>query len=254
VSLTKNRSAGPADRPVASLTIVLLIAVMLTAGSGCQMAANGYNMEGVRLSQQGNHQAALAKFQKAMKTDPKNADAFYNLAATYHQMGKLNNDPNMFSQAESYYHQCLDQNENHTDCRRALAALLVDTGRSETAFSMLNKWAAASPHVPDPHIELARLYEEFGDKEKAGRELDQAIAMAPLAPQTARAWAARGRLREKSGDHAQALANYHQAYQANRFHPGVSARIAALQQGTAGGTTATGDTRVVTQPNPPPRY
>ncbi len=253
MSLTKNRSAGPADRPVASFPIVLLIAVMLTAGSGCQMAANGYNMEGVRLSQQGNHQAALAKFQKAMETNPRNADAFYNLAATYHQMAKVNNDPNMFSQAESYYHQCLDQNENHTDCRRALAALLVDTGRSETAFSMLNKWAAAAPHVPDPHIELARLYEEFGEKKTAGDELDKAIAMAPLAPQTARAWAARGRLREEAGDRAQALANYHQAYQANRFHPGVSARIAALQQGTAGGSSTTGGTRIVTQPNTPRR-
>lgn len=254
MSLTKNRAVGPSARRVATLLPLLVIAVLSVAGTGCQMAANGYNMEGVRLSQQGQHQAALDKFQKAMNTDPRNADAFYNLAATYHTLAKTNNNPNMFVTAESYYHQCLDQNEDHTDCRRALAALLVDTGRSETAFSMLKKWAAAAPHLPDPHIELARLYEEFGDKETAGRELDAAIALAPLAPTNARAWAARGRLREEAGDHQQALANYYQAYQANPFNPGITARIAALQQGTVSGGTTAGDTRIVTQPGTSPRY
>ena len=106
--------------------------------------------------------------------------------------------------------------------------MLVDTGRGETAFNMLKKWTVAAPHLPDPHIELARLYEEFGDKETARRELDAAIQLAPMAPQTARAWAARGRLREEAGDHQQALANYYQAYQANPFNPGVMARIASI--------------------------
>ena len=43
------------------------------------MAANGKNVEGVALLEQGNYQGAMERFQDVLNTDPRNADALYNL-------------------------------------------------------------------------------------------------------------------------------------------------------------------------------
>jgi tetratricopeptide (TPR) repeat protein len=251
VLLNHVRSIRHTNHAISLLAAAWLVGIVLATGPGCQMAATGYNMEGVRLQQQGNYQAALAKFEKARKNDPRNADTYYNIGATYQQMGKVNNDPAMLAQAESLYHQCLDQDDNHVDCRRGLAALLVETGRSDKAFTMLQRWVQSAPQLADSHIELARLYEEFGENQLAQQQLHEAIA---LSPNHWRALASLGRLREQDGDYAQALANYQRAYAANSFQPGVAARIAALQQGVTGGATTADGTRIVTQPPGTPRY
>ena len=70
---------------------------------------------------QAYYQGALQRFQQSVQSDPKNPDGYYNLARTYHQLGKLHNQATDFQQAESYYHQCLDRDPNNQDCYRGLA-------------------------------------------------------------------------------------------------------------------------------------
>src|SRR5690606_24538594 len=161
------------------------------------------------------------------------ADSYYNLAASYHQLGKSRQDQNLLRQAEEVYHQCLDLQPDHVECHRALAVLLVETGRPDSAFTLLERWAKSNPKLADARIELARLYEEFGDTTLAQRHLIEALN---VDAGNARAWAALARLREQQGDLAQALANYQQAHALNQFQPGVAQRIASLQRQLGGGT------------------
>ena len=198
------------------------------------MSAGGLNQAGLRNYQSGQYQQAIQKFQKALAKDPNNANSYYNLASTYYQIGKRQNAPTFLQQAESLYHECLDRTPDHVECHRGLAALLVDTNRPKAAFTLLKRWGARSPSLAEPRIELARLYEEFGDTEIATRQPTDALN---LNPRSARAWAAIARLRERNGDLAQALSNYQQAYNLNRSQPGVATRIASLQQtiSTTGG-------------------
>lgn len=213
------------------------------------MLADGKNIEGVRLLQQGQPQAALQQFQQVAANNPTNADAYYNMAATYHRIGSQNNDKQQLDQAEALYNQCLDLDENHVDCRRGLAVLLAETKRSDRAFNLLKNWVDANPRSADARIELARLYQEFGDVETAKLHLNQAI----LADENShRAWAALGSIREQLGDSQQALANYQRSYRLNTFQPQVAERIALLSQSVTNGVDATipGNTRIVTRPAP----
>jgi tetratricopeptide (TPR) repeat protein len=75
-------------------------------------------------------------------------------------------------------------------------------------------------------VELARLYEEYGDPRSAEAALNQALA---LDMRNWRAHAALGRLKEQAGNFDQALQNYQLAYSINRFQPELPQRIAALQ-------------------------
>ena len=220
------------------------VLVLLAASSGCKLAADSKNLQGVSFYKQGQYDAAMQQFQKAVATDPQNADGYYNMAATMHRAGVARNDRAMLNQAEATYNQCLDRSPDHEDCHRGLAVLLTETGRSDRAFNLMKNWVARSPKNSDARIELARLYEEFGDAETAKAQLTEAVQ---LDQRNSRAWNALARLREQSGDYVQALANYQRSLDVNRFQPDVSERVAALNRTVSGGFAPgkPGDTRMV---------
>jgi tetratricopeptide (TPR) repeat protein len=224
-------------------------ALLLAADSGCRVVSSNQNAQGVRMFDQAYYQGAQQRFAESIQTDPSNPEGYYNLARTYHQLGKLHSQPSDFQQAESYYHQCLDRDPNNQDCYRGLAVLLVEQNRSADAFKLVEGWSARSPSLPAPKIELARLYEESGNRDAAKQQLIAAVA---VDPSNARALAALGKLREETGDTAQALANYQRSLAVDPNQPQVATRIAALSIPPAGTiVTPPGGTRVVTAPASP---
>jgi tetratricopeptide (TPR) repeat protein len=207
------------------------------------MVANTQNSDGVRMFDQAYYQGAQQRFLQAIQSDPNNPDGYYNLARTYHQLGKLHNQPADLQQAESYYHQSLDRNPNNADCYRGLAVLLVEQGRGTDAFRLMEGWAARSPSAAAPKIELARLYEESGNKDAAKNQLIDAVTVEPT---NARALAALGKLREDAGETAQAVANYQRSLQLDPNQPQLASRVTALSTPVMVAPPA--DTRMVTTP------
>ncbi|MCH2128606.1 MAG: tetratricopeptide repeat protein [Pirellulaceae bacterium] len=220
---------------------------------GCGVAGRGHNMQGVKLYQQGQHQAAIQKFEQAINRRPEDADGYYNLASTYYQLGKRNQDTSYLSQAEIAYNQALQYNHNHEDAYRGLAVLLVETGRPESAFKLLKGWEKRQPKLADAKVEVARLYDEFGDKETAVRYLEEALS---VDTNSARAWTALAKLREETGDYAQALANYQRSFELNSLQPHVGERVASLQNmiGVTTAPNSTATTRVASRPWVPRSY
>lgn len=203
------------------------VATLALSLSGCQFAAQGQNAQGVRLHSQGQYSAALQQFQRAIASNPRNPDSYYNLAATTHRLGIERNDPRLLEQAESLYNQCLDLSPNHVDCHRALSVLLVETERPDRAFVLLRNWATSQPGLADARIELARLYQEFGEGETAQKFLEDAIRQDG---NSSRAWLALGQIREKSGDLGSALQDYQRSYNLNNMQPAVAERIAMINR------------------------
>jgi tetratricopeptide (TPR) repeat protein len=237
------------------LAIVALPAIVLfslAVVGGCQMVSNQQNAEGVKMFEQAYYEGAAQRFQQSIESDPNNPDGYYNLARTYHQLGKLHKQTATLQQAEGYYHQCLDHDPNHQDCYRGLAVLLVEQGRSTDAFKLVEGWSARNPAAPAPKIELARLYEESGNREAAKQQL---IAAVETDPTNARALAALGKLREDFGETAQAISDYQRSLAIDPYQPQLASRIATLA-GPVFSPTPVGGTRVVTTPpttTAPPR-
>jgi len=216
------------------------------------MTTQALNSEGVRLYQMGSYNQASEKFQRAIASNPRSANSYYNYASALHKNGKLYNKPEDLSQAEKRYNQCLEYDPNHAECYRGLAVLLTDTNRQDAAFRLLEGWASRSPHLANPRIELGRLLEETNDLEQAQTRLVEALA---IEPNNSRALTALGRLREVSGDPGQALANYQRSLEINRFQPAIAARVPALRAATATPIfTAPSDARTVQQLQPNVRY
>jgi tetratricopeptide (TPR) repeat protein len=210
---------------LATLVCAVGLAAVVTA-SGCGLNSQAQNAAGVRLYQQGFYPGAQQRFQQAIQNDPTNADGYYNMAASYHKQAAQTQQTSDLDQAENYYNLCLDYNPNHRDCYRGLAVLLSEQGRSEEAFRLMEGWALRNPALADPKVELARLFQEYGDKQAAEGHLLEALT---VDPNNSRALAALGKLREEAGQPEQALAVYQRSLMNNRFQPEVAARVATLQ-------------------------
>lgn len=229
--------------------------VLVAANTGCNTIATGHNMQGVRMYEKGQLYPAMERFQRAMAAAPQDANAYYNMAAAMHRVGTANKDAQAWQQAETFYNQCLDRDPEHAACHRGLAVLLVETDRSDRAFTLLRNWALRSPQNAEARVELARLHEEYGDARTAELQLQQALQ---LDQANRRAWTALAHLRETKGDYQQALANYQRAHMLNSQDPAVAHRIAALHRTSAsmagGVPAADGSTRTVNTAAPSARY
>jgi tetratricopeptide (TPR) repeat protein len=233
----------------------IVLAGVIAGLTGCGgFNAQGRNSEGVRLFQQARFQEAVKQFQEATYAEPQNADAYYNLAATYHRIGKVEHRQSDLDQAETNYNLCLDRNDNHTDCYRGLAVLLAEQGRNDEAFRLVEGWVQRQPNSADAKIELARLNDEFGNRQAAKEHLIEALA---VQPDNARALTALGKIREDAGDKAQAAANYQRSLWQDNRQPEVVARLTALQGGAAATMAAPASAaggRVVDRSTSPTRY
>jgi tetratricopeptide (TPR) repeat protein len=202
-----------------------------------EFTAQNRNTDGVQLFHQARYQDAVREFQEAAYADPAGANAYYNLAATYHRVGLTQRCTADLKQAENYYNYCLDRNSSHTECYRGLAVLLAQQGRKDEAFRLLEGWAQREPCAADPKIELARLNDEYGNRQVAK---DQLLAVLEIQPDNPRALTALGKIREDAGEKAQALANYQRSLCIDNRQPQVAARVAAMQ----GNSTAVANTPI----------
>ncbi len=219
----------PQYRPCYPILGAWVVGCSLLWTSGCgSLAAQGMNAEGVRLYSEARYDDAIQEFHKALNNDPRNADGYYNLAATYHRMGTQTGNKQYLQQAETYYRMCQDHDQDHCQCYRGLAVLLVQQGRSEEAFHLIATWADRQPTLAEPKVELGRLYQEFGDLEAAKSRLNEAVR---VDPHNARALAALGSLHERLGEQAAALQDYRQSLARDPAQPELAAHVATLPGG-----------------------
>lgn len=232
------------SRAYALLALSFVAGAALASLCGCKWASNGQNASGVASYQHGQYGLAMQQFQQAVISDPTNPDSYYNLARTTHELGAQRSDATLLEKAEALYNQCLDLEPNHVECHRGLAVLLVETDRPDKAFALLKNWSSNNPDASNPRIEVARLYQEFGETATAKKYLEDAVSRDP---DNARAWLALARIRESAGQYGQALANYQRSYSLNSDQPFVLQRIAALNRQIASqiDAAATGKTRIV---------
>ena len=202
---------------------------VLLALAGCGgFISQQKNSHGVALFQQGRYPEALREFQEATYNDPKDADGYYNIAATYHRLGRQQHSDADLKQAETFYNECLDRNPNHVECHRGLAVLLAEQGKKDASFRLLQNWVDREPTLADAKVELARLHDEFGNRQAAKDCLIEALEAQPDNP---RALTALGKIRDDAGDKTQALANYQRSLLRDNRQPQVASRVNVLRGG-----------------------
>lgn len=206
--------------------------VLIVVSSGCRFAANRQNSIGRQAYESGQLAQAVNRFQQALNLDPNNSDAYYNLASSYYQMGKQAKNSQWVNQAEQLFRQSIAINDQNSNAHRALAGLLIESDRQQSAFDLVDDWRRRHPTSAEPLIEIACLYQEYGDNRRATDFLSDAVR---LDPQNIRALSALGHVREAQGQLNLALENYNRAYQLDNRQIEVARRIQDISSRLAAG-------------------
>ncbi|UAA37773.1 sulfotransferase [Paraneptunicella aestuarii] len=105
--------------------------------------------------------SAISVYQSLLKAFPDNATAHFNLAML---LGKIE----AFSEALTHYQICLDLNISQPEevfLNRSV--LFYRQGKHESAIVELKQALDIAPEYQDAHFNLATIYEELGDKDRA---------------------------------------------------------------------------------------
>ncbi len=211
--------------------VLVVLCIWLPGCTSSATSSKSACVQGVESFHMGNYAQASVQFQKALRENPQDADALYNMGAVYHQLWLANQNASDAAQAEQYYRDALNKNSNMAEAYRAIAVLMTTQGRRDEAFRTLQGWAIRDQQSAAPRLELARLCEEQGYSDVAIKYIEDALKVEPDNP---RALAAYGRLREKTGDTNGAMMCYVQAQEKART-PELQNYIAYLQNSQNGG-------------------
>jgi cellulose synthase operon protein C len=144
---------------------------------------------------------AVDSLQQALKNDPDNAQAHYQLGLAFDAQ---NND----ARAESEWHESIRLRPDLTDAERALAALEIRRGDLDALTTTAQQIITNVPYSPDGYVwrALAEMNRKrYGDAEQDLRKAQE------FAPQSAVPWVQTGNLRQIQGQYGEAIKSYQQA-------------------------------------------
>ncbi|MFK7770303.1 MAG: tetratricopeptide repeat protein [Mariniblastus sp.] len=222
----QNLHSGVCNGIAKATLLVLPLALFAISLSGCNLGAQHNNVTGRRAFEMGQYSVAINEFQKALSKNPNNADALYNLGASLYSQAKQTKNQQVLNQAEQLYRQAIAKNDQHVDAHRGLAGLLIETDREKYAFDLINTWKTRYPASTEPIVELARLYQEYGDNRRATDLLADALK---IDSNNVRVLKAMGHVREIQGQTHLALDNYIRVIQLDNQQTEVAAKVASLQ-------------------------
>ena len=166
-------------------------------------ALDAYN-EGQRLAREGNLQGALKRYEAAIGADPNFALAHSGMARTYAGLGFEAEALQASRRAHSLGQALPDGQERYL----IAAGHHRITNDTEQAVGTYQQLLAVAPNNAQLHYELAGLYEDTGDLERAAEHFAKVIE---LDPKSIAGLTAVGRISIKRGDPQQALEPLNQA-------------------------------------------
>lgn len=103
-------------------------------------------------------------YERALREDPRHADAHVNLGRMLHEDGAP-------AAAETHYRAALDADPDHATAAFNLGVALEDLGRLDHAIKAYKRALVLDPDCADAHYNLAGIYERRGEKQAALRHL-----------------------------------------------------------------------------------
>ena len=143
--------------------------------SACAAAPRAYVDEGRQAADRGEHEKAIGLYSRAIDSDPDVAEAWY---ARGHSHVRLRLDANAPGEGRAYeekaivdFTRALQLNPGHGDAYYNLAMVYLSRAMYRQAAEHLLSAIRCLPLDPEPHLDLARIYEQkFEDMQPQANE------------------------------------------------------------------------------------
>lgn len=147
----------------------------LAPKSEADLLAKSYNLLGKIYQKKGQLPLAIKQFKQALCVDSQSADAKYNLAVAYLQLGN-------HKEATEYFLEAVKESDNKVlkvECLLALSGIKEDTKEKPAAIEFAKTAIEVDPNSSKAHYSLGRLYQVDGQSEQAEGEYSNAIKLDP---------------------------------------------------------------------------
>ena len=179
-----------------------LYASVVEKNPQCWMA---YNNRGVALSDNGQVDAAIESYRKALEIDPIFLEARNNLGVALAQQGH-------YQEAIDQYRQALRLKPDYADAHSNLGSALTKTGQFDEATKELQIASKLKPDLPELSFNLAYNLKQMGKFPEALRQYDETLRLEPDNPEV---HIDLGVLLAAMGKPDLAVQHYHQALELN---------------------------------------
>lgn len=156
------------------VAIAILGALVLAAG--CHTDPNikkqKYLESGKRYSAQGKHKEAAIQYANALKIDKSFAEAHYELAKSYRQLGQI-------GAAYSELARTVDLQPNNYSARVDFANVLLKVGKTDDSKAQADAVLAADPSNADAHALVSAIAFRNGQHDQALSEIQRALQLDP---------------------------------------------------------------------------
>lgn len=119
----------------------------------------------------GETDAAIMTYKTILENDPKNRNALFGLATTYHRIGN-------YDMARTLYAELLAVDPNNRDGLNNFLGLLADESPQE-ALKQLAALESRNPQFSPIPAQMAVIYQKLGNYDMAGEQMMRAIDLAP---------------------------------------------------------------------------
>lgn len=144
----------------------------IATGKTSPSSPNTHNNLGDVYGRQGDKQAALREFQRAIELKPNYGDAYHNLANTYMELGQ----PEL---ALENYQNALKFNPNLWQSYQNIAAIYFAQKKYDLVFDNLQKAVAVNPRNLNLRANLGIIYLLTGQKDKAKEIFNMVLSVDP---------------------------------------------------------------------------
>jgi len=157
--------------------------------------------EGDKLLDKERYSDALALFLRAYDTDTTCIEALAGAAECYYEMGNLD-------AAMEFARRGISKKPNYPDSYEILIDVYRKQKKYEDALFWTNKWLGIEPDSSDPNETMSDIYTDMGKPDLAIHEMEKALAVVASDPDL---YINLGRLYERSGDRQRAMEAYQNA-------------------------------------------
>ncbi len=216
-----------------------------TPGTPASPEAVAHSQELARSAQEsiktGNLNEAATKLQQSVQENPKNSDAWRNLASVDRQLGK-------FEDELATYQNWITEQPEEKIARYMAAEAYARNGIDDQALQYLSDFQQMSTDNPQSYAMTAGIYQQLNMPAEQGAALQQWVAAAPTSPDARRVL---GDFYQRAGQGDQAIAEYQAMaqLQPNTATPYVQMGNAYSQMGQLDAAAAQFQTAVSVRPN-----
>lgn len=161
-----------APQAVLALAVAALLATSACGGGSPQKQATDLIGKGLQAQSTGNLDEAGRDYRDAIKKDPSNKIAYYDLAVVDQTKGRL-------TLAETEYRQALRLDPNFVPALFNLAIVRTAAGSKNEAVDLYRRAIAAQPSYAAAHLNLGFLLRDIGEVTAGNAELAKAVQIDP---------------------------------------------------------------------------